>query len=71
MQIESFQIESLTIPISSRPILKKIILMWIIQLKMVNLYQKEIKFDQKWLKTTGFWIIFNIFDQLRSIFDIN
>ena len=58
--------------------------MLIIQSKMINLYQKYIKFDQKWSiyikniefdqklsKTTGFLINFDICDQIGSIFDIN
>ena len=45
--------------------------MSIIQLKMVNLHQKYIEFNRKWLETTEFSINFDIFDQIQSIFDIN
>ena len=45
--------------------------MSIIQSKMVNLYQKYIQFDQKWLKTTGFSINFDILDQIGYVFDKN
>ena len=38
---------------------------------MTDLYQKYIEIDQKWSKMTGISINFDIFDQIRSIFDIN
>ena len=45
--------------------------MLITQSKMVDSYHKYIKFDQKWSKLTVSLISFDIFDQIRSIFDIN
>ena len=43
--------------------------MLIIQSKMVNLFQNYIQFDQKWSKTTGLLLNFDIYDQIQFIFD--
>ena len=44
--------------------------MSIIQSEMVDLYKKYIKFDKKCTKMNEYLINFDIFDQIRSIFDI-